>query len=921
MLGFGLATTVSAAEKPKRPDPLAWPKVTREARPWTRWWWMGSAVSEPEITRSLDMFQQAGFGGVEVSPIYGVKGAESRNLPYLSPEWLKMLRYTVREARRRDLDVDMIQGTGWPFGGTWVPRADAAARVVLTAIPVGEDGRPRKPLPTPGTLQTLMAYSADGKVEEIKDRVGAGGKIDWTAPAGKWTLYAVQMRPTGQQVKRAGPGADGPAVDPFNREAMQRYFAHFVPPLSSIPPGERPGCLFNDSFEAFGANWTPGLLSEFQQRRGYDLRRYLPALMGQDASETVSRVRSDYRQTMDDLLLEDFTRPWTTWAHGLGMRTRNQAHGSPANLLDLYAATDIPETEIFGPGRRPGEPKTSHWREMLVCKLASSASHVAGKPLCSSESMTWLGEHFQVSLAEIKEQADLLFLSGVNHLFYHGTPFSPSDAEWPGWLFYASTDVTPTNPWWRDLPALNGYLARSQSFLQAGQSDNDVLLYFPIYDLWAKEAGASNLLQYLRVHNTEDWLDKNLPEFGVAAKQLWDQGYGFDFVSDRLLKETIKSSGNRLQANGASYRVLVVAGCERMPPETLEQIVSLARAGATVAVVGQLPKDVPGLENLAVRRQRLREALATVGPVVQDEQGIGSARIGKGRLLIGPSVPVVLQLANLPRERMTDQGIAFIRRAEGGVTSYFLSNQSEKPIEGWVPLAASGRSAVIFDPMSEVSGTGAIRGRNGGSEVFLQLAPGRSLVVRLTPEPARGTPWRYLRPEGTAVPVIGEWQVQFLAGGPTLPKPATVPQLASWTEWNADTQALRAFSGTARYRISFSRPEREAAAWVLDLGTVYHSARVRLNGRDLGTLVGSPYRLELPSGLLAARNELEVEVTNLMANRVADLDRRQVPWQKFYFVNIGYKPFSAATWEPLPSGLIGPVLLEPSAPRKLTIAN
>lgn len=886
--------------------------MTRECRPWTRWWWLGSAVNEAEISRSLDLFKEGGFGGVEVSPIYGVQGAESRNLAYLSPEWLRMLRYTVREARKRDLDVDMIQGTGWPFGGTWVTPQDAADRVVLTRIPLGEDGRPTKTLPAGGTLQALMAYSPEGKAEEIRDRVGAGGKIDWSAPTGKWSLYAVQIRPTGQKVKRAGPGADGPVVDPYGREAMQRYFAHFLPPLSAMPPDERPGCLFNDSFEAFGANWTPDLFAEFQKRRGYDLRLHLPALAGDDQPEQVSRARSDYRQTIDDLLLDHFTRPWTDWAHGLGMRTRNQAHGSPGNVLDLYAATDVPETEMFGPGRRPGAAKDSHWRDMLVCKLASSAAHVAGKPLCSSESMTWLGEHFRVSLAEMKEQADLLFLSGVNHLFYHGTPFSPSDAEWPGWLFYAATDVTPTNPWWRDLPALNGYLTRSQSFLQEGRPDNDVLLYFPIYDLWAKDAGSTDLLQYLRVHNTEDWLDKNLPEFGRAAKQLWDRGYGFDFVSDRLLKEAVSVKDGHIQTRGGSYRAIVVAGCTRMEPETLRRLLALAREGATILVAGELPRQAPGL-SLQPRERELRDLAASLDRGQRHPDGIWQALEGRGSVWIGPELQPLLEEARLPRERLTEQGLAFVRRVQEGATTYYVSNQGETVLDGWVPLSVTGRSAVLFDPMHGTRGVGALRKKGAGSEIYLQLEPGQTVVVRIISRTVKGPAWDYLRPEGDPLPVSGEWQVQFLTGGPKLPKPVTVRQLSSWTGWLGESEALRAFSGTARYRITFSRPERQAAAWVLDLGTVYHTAHVRLNGRDLGTLVAPPYRLELPSKLLSARNELEVEVTNLMANRMADLDRRRVPWQKFYFVNLDYKPFSAANWEPLPSGLLGPVALQPQA--------
>jgi hypothetical protein len=236
----------------------------------------------------------------------------------------------------------------------------------------------------------------------------------------------------------------------------------------------------------------------------------------------VTRVRSDYRLTIHDLTLDAFLGAFGAWARDShAAKIRNQSHGSPGNLLDLYAAADVPETEIFGPVRidKGGlerltdglSPDFGHEEEALVCRFASSAAHVAGKPLCSSESFTWAGEHGHVPPEHLKAEADLLFTLGINHLFFHGTPQSPGDAPWPGWLFYATTHMAPTNPLWRDLPALNTYIARCQSLLQAGSPDNDVLLYFPFFDLLAGEAGAKDLLQFMSVHKSATWLRGNLP--------------------------------------------------------------------------------------------------------------------------------------------------------------------------------------------------------------------------------------------------------------------------------------------------------------------------------------------------------------------------------------------------------------------------
>src|SRR5581483_6400920 len=111
--------------------PLAWPTVTAESRPWSRWWWLGSAVDRENLSALLQQYQQAGLGGVEICPIYGAKGYEGRFIDFLSPKWMEMLAHTTAEAKRLGLGVDLTTGTGWPCGGPTVTAEDASARAVL----------------------------------------------------------------------------------------------------------------------------------------------------------------------------------------------------------------------------------------------------------------------------------------------------------------------------------------------------------------------------------------------------------------------------------------------------------------------------------------------------------------------------------------------------------------------------------------------------------------------------------------------------------------------------------------------------------------------------------------------------------------------------------------------------------------------
>jgi hypothetical protein len=826
-------SAVSLAGAAPGKEPL-WPKPTPESRPWTRWWWLGSAVDEANLTRQLEQLAAAGFGGVEICPIYGAKGWEDRYVPFLSPRWMELLAHTTREAQRLSLAVDLTTGTGWPFGGPWVGDADASSSLLLK-----RDGR-------------------GGYTAEAKARV--------------------------QQVKRAAPGGEGNVLDPYSVPALERYLARFDAAFAGFP-GPAPRAHFHDSFEYYGASFTPTLWTEFEARRGYDLRTQLPALAGQGPDDTVARVRSDYRETLSDLHLE-YVRRWTEWAHSRKGLSRNQAHGAPGDLLDLYAAADIPETEVF---RQPDEARVPR------LKLSSSAAHVAGRKLASAEAFTWLGEHFQVSLAQAKEAADWLMLSGVNHLVYHGIPYSPAGVPWPGWQFYASVNLGPEGGLWRDLPRLNAYVTRVQSVLQSGEPGEDVLLYESPRDVW---------------HSAGELLLPNpvTPAFEETGLLLWRRGFAWDAVSERRLAEARVEAG-RLCLGAGRYRALVVPRVRLMNPAAVERLAALAREGATVVLLGGPPVDVPGWNALESRRAALLEVLRSVG------LGPGPAArrvaVGRGSVLVGDDVEGLLERAGVGREPMADAGVRFVRRSGPRGTDYFLVNRGGERVDGWVKLGTAARSAVLMDPRSaDRAGVAALRG-GAASEVYLQLEPGESTVLRtLASDPGTGDPWPYVEADGAPEPLDGPWRLEFVEGGPVLPAPSELRTLASWTALT-DPEAQR-FAGTGRYTLRFEGPTGPAEDWLLDLGKVAETARVTLNGRDVGTLWSQPFQLRVGEALRPGTNTLEIEVTNLAANRVRDLDRRGVAWKAFHDANvvgIDYEPLDASAWPLRDSGLLGPVAL------------
>ncbi|MCX6333492.1 MAG: glycosyl hydrolase [Bacteroidia bacterium] len=916
---------------------LSWPVVTRTNKPWTRWWWPGSIVTQQDLTAAMEKYRKAGLGGLELTAIYGVKGQEEKFISYLSPKWMEMFTYTLKEGERLDLGIDLANASSWPFGGPWVDPADACkdinyktyslkggeklgGKIEFSQIPYVRAAGQKpditklidpivknkdlqlyaidqikfgKPLP----LYILMAYSDSGQVRDLTSLVTPERDLDWTAPPGNWTLYALFQGWQGKMPERAGPGGEGYVIDHFSGQAIKNYLAHFDTIFKDYDIKSLRG-YFNDSYEVDDAssqsNWTGDMLYEFYNRRGYDLAGYLPALFQKDTPENNVRVLSDYRQTISDLILDKFTTHWTDWAHRQGKFTRNQSHGSPGNILDLYAASDIPETEGY---------------EITKFKFASSAGNVTGKGLISCEAATWINEHFISNLADIKKTVDLFYLGGINHVFFHGTCFSPQNEPWPGFLFYAAVELTPANSLWNDFEGLNKYIAHIQSFLQTGMSDNDILLYFPIFDRYA-DPGRGMLEHFDAISPAF-----NGTPFKTGAETMIEKGYAFDYISDLQIKNSEAMEG-LIMTEGNTYKTLILPGCKYIPLETFAQILKMASDGAKIILYGEMPENVAGMASLEAKNAAFERFKTGINFSQTNNPEVSKATYGNGSIYMGNNLDELLAFAGISREKMADNKINFTRREKKSGFNYFILNRGDKAFDGWLPLSVNASTAAIFNPMTEKFGIAAGRqAKDGRYEIYARLLPGESLIISTYNAPVNGDPYAFYDKTSTAKEITGKWKVEFTEGGPTLPSSKETEKLISWTEFGGD--AVKDFSGTAKYSIAFTRPSGKADAWLLDLGKVCESARVSLNGKEVGVLIGPDFRITLDKKQLKKQNILEIKVSNLMANRIAYMDRNNIEWKKFYNVNMPARLkqntknglFDASAWQPRESGLIGPVTI------------
>ena len=580
---------------------------------------------------------------------------------------------------------------------------------------------------------------------------------------------------SGMKVKRAGPGGEGFMIDPFDPEAMKLHVAQFDKWFGKGGPAARPRAFYHDSYEYFGA----------EPKNGGDVDDALPACF----------------------------RVWTDWCRANGYMTRNQAHGAPSNWLDFYALADVPETEMFG--RRDSD--------ILVSKFASSAAHVKGTTLVSAESCTWIDEHFQERPAEIRKLLDMLFLSGVNHVFYHGFCYSPVEAVWPGWCYYASLEMNPRNPIWREMGALSAYVTRCQSVFQTWSPDNDIAVLWDPSPYRAKHPGKT---MNMSVHNRAEWFYGE--RIGKVARDLYEAGYAFDYVSPRMVKAGLAKK----------YKAVV-------DPES----------------------DVSSTE-----KQILGESLF------------------KG-------------VRKMPFDAKS--GLLATRWRKDGETAYFVVNT------GVVARAVARKDGGMFTAADALTGEIA-------EVAEAVVAPGHSrFVVGDGLEVVAAKPGVSGSSGERSISISGPWRVSPVCGGPKMPQPRTLDRLVGWETFD------EFFSGTMRYETTFDlagvsvparpRAREDACPYRLSLGDVREIARVRLNGRDLGVRFMPPYEFDIPAGLLRERgNALEVEVTNLGANRLRWNDLKGVDWKYFSNINIvgtDYKKFDASKWAVLRSGLLGPVAL------------
>ena len=915
------------------------------------WEWCNGSISKEAMTKEMESLKRVGLGGAKVFNVGGPEGP----VRFASPEWFDIFGHTLREATRLDLRISMNMTEGFcAIGGPWITPEKSMQHMVWSETEVTGPGkisieleRPddgpivaktlklkdvgyykdyrvlavpqvaKDQIPDLGVKKGLREHHAknesagkkakagsvkaadiipQAKVIDLTDKMDKDGKLDWKAPAGKWTILRMGSASTGACTRPGNEKTRGLEADKFSREAVKLHFDSLIKPIleqDGVKPGENLTYLAVDSWEADGQNWSPVLAAEFEKRRGYSLYPFLPVLTGRivESVDVSERFLYDFRRTMGDCVHDNFfgylAELCAEYNMGFGSEPFSRAAFDGMEILE---ALTHPCATFWNRG--------SHYRAYKEAKWAASPAHVlGGGRKVTSEAFpagrfdaAWVNYPWTY-----KWLADYAYTAGLTQLGFHCSPIQPWDDKpihKPGMVFkYWGSQYSRHNTWWEQGVEWQKYQTRCQYMLEQGQFQGEALFMTPE-----------------TIPGQEGSTRPNLP-----------QGYDFDLVSAKLVRNQLSvEDGMILAPSGLKYHLLTLPNMSDISVELLKKIQKLVADGAQL-VVSSKPTTSKGLVNYPASENEVRKLVAEIW---QDLNGksVTEVAYGKGTLYwlepidvlkkLGVQPDVIVDMEDGTEFTSSYQGklpLTYIHRKTSDADFYFVASSLEKPASALLSFRIAGKQPEFWYPESgRIEKCPVYEEKDGRTIIPMVLDPAGSVFVvfrgksesapvtqvslngtevistakRINPlvdsrkffkaggsmeirTADRKTLKMKIAPE-KSVSLDTDWKVSF--DGVAAPKARTFKTLYPWNE--SDDELLRYFSGTGIYKKTINVKKTKGEELWLDLGLVEVIATVLVNGKEVATEWKPPFLLELTDALKSGKNELEIRVSNLWGNRM-----------------------------------------------------
>lgn len=679
------------------------PPSTAKARTW--WHWVNGNVTKEGITADLEAMHRV---GIQEAQIFDVDfGYPQGPATFLSPAWMDLFQFAVKEAKRLGMEIGFNNGAGWSSsGGPWVQPEDAMQTVVYSQIEVKGGQAIHHDLPQPPTklgyyqeiaviafptpksdiridalpLKALSGHSfrthmaPDGKtidpaaviqkssIINLTGKMSPDGTLNWKALKGDWTILRMGYTPIGTENHPTGPGGRGLECDKMSKAAVDAYWKGGVQPVldkvGDLAGSTLSTCLI-DSYEVGCSNWTKGFRDAFKRRRGYDLFTFLPTLAGYyvESGSISERFLWDFRKTISDLMVDNYYGHFLELCHENGLKFSVEPYGGPFDDLKAGATGDIVMGEFWmGKDAYLESPR-----------LAASIAHVNGQSIVGAESFTSFGGWLNHP-ATLKGIGDQAWTEGVNRLIFHSYVHQPWNKP-PGFTFQVyGIEMNRLNTWWEQSKRYMNYIARSQFLLQQGRNVADVLVF----------SGESS------------------PNDAILRPDIKALGYDYDQIDrEGILSLTVKD-GQLYTLSGGKYQVLILPDSDYATPELLLKIKALVKAGAVVK--GSAPQQSPSLTGYPACDKQVANLSAEIWGNGTENNARTDAR---SNYVTSDTLADILTHLQLPPDFSagpTGSDLHFIHRVKDGQDIYFVANPAKTSRQQRCNFRIVGKKPTIWDP-------------------------------------------------------------------------------------------------------------------------------------------------------------------------------------------------------------------------------
>lgn len=875
--------------------------------PFTRWWWPGNDVTKVELKREIALFAENHFGGVEIQPfalVMPTKGAgrADRIMGYDTPSYYENLKFTLEEAFTKGITVDLTDGSGWPPGGPHLKKEDNNLTLEYGMVSIPKNSTVMISIPRAGqgddksaklvallavkimqdTSNTNQSFFIDPKnIKNITSQI-KNNQFAYTATDKNWKAVAVWSIPTMETPMLIAKREAGFVFNHFDSTKVLKNYEYLFGDRTGLKPyyGKSLRAIFDDSYE-FKANrhFSDDFISAFRKKRLYDITPYLTANLWSGynnmylrmthpglkpefiLSDQDWRLRYDYDLNLSDLLGEHFLKATKNWTESKGLLHRTQPYGLNMDIMASAGLASIPEVEtmLFSKASENGY------------KLITSGAHLYNRPIISSETGVYINRAFMTTPQKLKLTIDKVLSSGVNQIIYHGTPYQYFPEGYPkeGWYpFYNSalginfsTDLNESNPFWKYIKTINQYAQRAQYVLQSGKPQADVLIYYPFLN-FSEEAinpreilagGYLNTEPLLKAENKNvaynreidtEWLKKIIP----LIDELNKKGITWDWINDASLKEMKLDKERKLDVRGNIYQSVILFDLPYIQLKSAQNLRKLSQKGADILLIGALPQIQPSFYNYAENDQLTLKEMETI---ISTKNSMHLKNLsGLDQWMLKLDIPILYSGQNGGFLRQTRRKISNSSYAQ------FIWNQSDT----WQNINIKTGDHLLHAHWMNAEDGSIIPANKESAKYTYRLGPYSSIFLLTSsqrPNVQLTDKIVFDPSKAEKVSDINNWTLQ--AGKVQI-------QDTLLFDWKT-SEKLKYNSLQGTYTATIILPEKKTEEhYFVDLGKVYYSADVMVNGKSAGSSIFTPFILDITKELKTGKNTISVTVTNANYN-------------------------------------------------------